>query len=245
MPQPGNIGTVAPSSDAWIAQKFRDLEQQIAEVRTAQTGNAMSISGQPGVTITNGGSLRIYAADGHLVAVVGLDDTGEHNGIIAYRPDGSESLHVDQSGFAGIFEKGGRVVLSDDFMNGGLATPHIPLGLPVDTDVTKWPGTTSTDWTSIAECKIERQNPFLSWNLGIASIGDCTTEFQITINDTVIGDPVTMTPNTAGEWLSNHNVYPDDATIGTDQNHLQIQAHVVSGTGTAAAVIRQLRGQQS
>lgn len=68
MPSQPNIGSIAPKRpESFIGQRFKELQKQIDELRTARSGNAMTIDGLPGIAIVHGGNLAVN--DGGAVAI--------------------------------------------------------------------------------------------------------------------------------------------------------------------------------
>jgi hypothetical protein len=237
-----SLGGIAPGGDDWLAAKLRDLER-----RTAQSGNAMTISGQPGITIQDGATVRVYASSGDLVAAVGqyADSDGVvHNGVVSYRPDGSEGLHVDEAGFAGIFDKNGTVVLSDDFKNGGLATPHIPLTLG-NADQSQWPQTTAGTWTTIARRQWERQQPYLSWYFILLADSGVTAQYRLLVNGNQVGTTQTVvSTGSSVNWLDKQQITDTIQPRGVVAD-IELQAQITAGAGAARAFQEYLTGDQS
>lgn len=68
MPQrPGSLSSVADAGDGgdegWLGSRLRDLQRQIDELRTARTGNAMTINGAPGIVVKGGGQIELDGGD--------------------------------------------------------------------------------------------------------------------------------------------------------------------------------------
>src|SRR4051794_23520702 len=136
MTLPGSLGGMVPGDDASLARRLRDLERQVAELRTARSIDAS--------TISPGGTLLVADKDNHIVAAIGqaFGDTTDP-GVAFWRKDGSAALQVTAE-FVGVFDKQGTPVFSDDYKAGwGIATPHLGGGLVMaDTNTSRWPQTT-------------------------------------------------------------------------------------------------------
>lgn len=270
MTRPGSIGSIVPPGDDDVYRQLAELKRQIAELRTAKVGNAMTVDGAPGITVKNhggilikdggglsindggdiaindGGTLSIYDASGRLAVLAGFAAVSGHTGFATQRPDGSASFQADDSagGFVGIFDRAGNIVVSDDATSGaGLASPHLALGELMDTNVATWPATSAGAFTTIAQCVIERQNPKLAWTIAIAAYGaGVTGQFKLLLNGTQIGSTQSVT-NTVAYW-SDTDTWPGGTSIFADYS-LELQARVSAGAGTAAAQQYRLRGVQT
>lgn len=141
VPVPGAAPSgVAPTVPASIEAMFRQVWDRMSE-SDRKTLYSASIS-QGGLTVQDGGALRLRLPDGVDVFYVGPLTFGAppvvYNGIIMRRPDGSPIFYTfpvngDVNAIAWrLLDQDGREIVSSDALTGGLARPWIPLsGFPV------------------------------------------------------------------------------------------------------------------
>ena len=140
----------------------------------------------------------------------------------------------------------GGIVAADGNSGRGLARPHLgQFAGNGDTNVTRWPSTTNTDWTAVWSQYWEIQNPKLSWNAQLLVPANCVGQFRLKYGDTVIGTSAQvngLTTGTFSQWFGGRVELP--GAIG-DELTLTVEAMVVAGSGEIRHNWVQLKGDQS
>lgn len=199
--------------------------------------------------VTTGGVMLLYQG------TMGFQDGSGRiqQGLLIYRDDGTICLamadlgtvpnHAHQQALQW-YDRSGNTVLSDDTVSGqGIARPHVVASPMVNTNVTTWPATTSTSWTTIANCYHEVQNPKLTWSTQVYASASTTGQFRLLVNNQQIGTTQTVSNNTIANW-SDTQPLPGSPGFGS-LALVSMQAIVTAGTGTAGAQTYYLSGTQS
>lgn len=246
-----------------LARRIENIERDISEMKAARTLEAATIQ-QGGIQIVQGGTVKVVDANGNVTAIIGAlpaaynrSDGSPQPGLMFSRPDGTTALLLGDrnatvppysAAFQVIDRLGGRVVLSDDTNSGhGLATPHVLHSPLQDTNVTTWPSTTATSWTTIANGLAEMQNPKLQWQIALSADAGTTAQFRLMGNGTQLGTTQTVVGGGSGVityWQPASVNMPAGVSIG-DFLSLSLDAQRTAGTGSARAVCIWLSGMQS
>lgn len=229
-------------------------------------GNLLATFDAAGITLNAGGDLTVKLGgtivaideDGHVVARIGAlppaynrDDGSTQPGFALYREDGTPAALLGDLTPTSppyrqswqVLDRAGDVVMADDTNSGrGLAVPWVSLDRPTDMNVTTWPGTTETGWTSIASCYIQRQHPGFAWSIyTVSDLLDTVGNIRLSIDSEVIATSPDVTDFAvwAGSyyWLTGWT-FQSTAVLSID-------AIRTAGTGTVRATTLQLIGVQS
>lgn len=242
--------SLPPRSD-WITAKFLEYDRQLRELAAARTLEAATV-GAGGVTIKNGGTLRVLHEDGvtELLAV-------RRNGVGAYivtmhRDDGStafeiQSLTPGPGQYWALFDRAHNVVVSDDAISGaGLARPHLSWNMAPTSELLTIPAaqsTTSATFTAVWTTYGEKQHPRLK--IYVLTRTDAATTGEIQIRDgstgTVIVAPVVLPANDNSQRLLEGQL---DGTFG-DIKNVDVEIRRTGGAGTVAARLLLAEGTQS
>lgn len=257
MTTPG-LGGMVPDGDDAIMRKLRNLEDQIRELRGARTLENAEI-GVGGLKVTRGGSVQVIdPATGGRVFFVGdgeiLDGSGRRQmSFMTWRDDGTAALQLSDGGTSPghshqqallWFDRGGRIVVSDDTVGGsGLANPHVESCGMQNTNTATWPATNATAFTTIASAVIEIQNPRLTWQVQTFCDAGVTAQFRMLCEGVQIGTTQNLAASTFGYWSTTES-RPSSVAVG-DVVTVSLQAKVSATTGSARAVCYRLGGWQS
>ncbi|MFF5975755.1 hypothetical protein ACFY7C_30040 [Streptomyces sp. NPDC012769] len=128
-----------------------------------------------------------------------------------------------------IFDGYSHEIFADDIMTGGLARPWLQLMPPLPVDVTKWPSTTNTSFTTIARCHNPVWQPKMRLSIRTSGAG----------NVRVLVDNVQFGPTVAAPGDFDHlGLIPGDMKTKFGQTmDIQIQAQATSGTVYAQPVL--------
>lgn len=101
MQQPGSLANVAPPSSEMDAlrRELQDVKRQIAELRTARSGEAMVIAKSPGLLVKNGAPVTIQ--DG---ATVSINDGGELD------MNDASAVNLNDGSFLWIYDGGSLIM---------------------------------------------------------------------------------------------------------------------------------------
>jgi hypothetical protein len=93
-----------------------------------------------------------------------------------------------------IIDRSNNVVFADDTNGGqGIAIPLIPLTPLTDTDITRWPSTTSTTWTQILVGNVVTQNPGVAFDFYVNADPGTTGKIRLLVDGTVVATSPTIT----------------------------------------------------
>jgi hypothetical protein len=260
MPNPGSLGSIVPQDDPGaLTRRVAELEKLVQQMSTASSLAYATID-RGGVTVTNGGSLQVVDTDGHVVAYVGAlpspfnrSDGSAQPGMALYREDGSlaallgdaNPLTLPYKQSFQIVDRANRIVVADDTNGGkGLAVPWVGGGLIMgDTNVSKWPQTTSSSFLSVSFGYYRIQNPRVQWD--IQYVADSATAGQVRLMVNGIQVDTTQTVGTAfGLWTRYMVAIPGTWNVG-DIVGVDLQARRTSGTGIVYAQSMRFSGDQS
>ncbi len=255
---PGGFNNIVPPGAGAIMQKFADLQRQINELRGARTLESAAIS-RGGISILDGGSLRVIDANGVEIARIGALPSPEYDkldgtpqpGQIWHREDGSIALFLGDLNphtppfkqSLQLLDRAENVIIADDTNGGiGLAVPLLPVQSMIDTNIATWPATTAGAWTMIAESWFVRQNPGVAFAIYTQADVGTTASFRLTVDGAVVA----TSPPVAGTFAMWQGTYywPHGWTF-LSYGDIAIEAQVTAGTGTARAVVYSLIGAPS
>lgn len=214
-------------------------------------GAALMLEGtQSSLSLQSGSVLVFYAGQAAIP-----DGSGRVQEVVTLtRDDGTAALeladvgtvpgHTHQQALQW-FDRSSNIVVADDTTSGsGLARPHLTGPSLVNTNVTTWPTTTATTWTTISEALFERQHPKLSWSIQTYASASTTGQFRLLVNNQQVGTTQTVSNNSLGSWADTE-VWPSSVTSFGTLATIQLQAQVTAGTGSAAAQCFYLAGVQT
>lgn len=256
------LQTNLPPDENELARRVNALARRIEEVAAARTAEATEIS-KGGITVKDGGSLRVIDSDGHVVAVIGALPSPDYDradgtsqpGVMLNREDGSLALLLGDLNpttppfrqSLQILDRANRVVIADDTNSGnGLAAPHVVAYALQNTDVNTWPATANTSWTAIASGWHEVQNPYLQWSITLQADANTTGQFRLTVGGTQIGTTQTLSAGASvifAGWAP-AAVPVTSVPVGAAAL-LQLEAQRTAGTGKVRAQVQWLSGMQS
>ncbi|MFG1847769.1 hypothetical protein [Micromonospora carbonacea] len=243
----GVLGDIAISPGD-IMRRLRDLERQVRELLAGRRLEAASI-GRGGVTVKDGGAIRVRDTDGSLLVWMG-NLGNDLRGSVLYRAGGSAALGVfgtgtgGDVGFIGMYDRSGNPIVTDDVLSGrGLARPFIPLqvnevSVPTAT-------TTSGTFTDVAVGMVSVQHPVMYAYL-LVRASDVTTagEVRLALQGVGIGPTVTVD---AGAYVYT-SVGPfaltDPPPYGVIRG-LSVQARRTAGAGTIGVRVMSIMGLES
>lgn len=254
----GSIGNVVPNDRGGMARRVADLERKINELEHAQSGNAMTIDGPPGVTIKGGGALRVIdPSTGTSTVYVGQlgfnDGSGRvQGGLVFRRADGTAAFGLADNGTVpghdfqqnlAWFDKTGHIVVAEDGDGNGIANPYIPLGQwtsnnpPLDT-------TTSASFTTLQTCGGYRQHPRIALQC-LVRCSDGTTAGQVRVIDGTGAAVGAVTSVAAGSFTYINFPTADLAGDFGSAVVLSLQARRTAGAGTIGAAGTLMIGVQA
>lgn len=238
-----------------IGDKFREIQQQVRDGRTASQSRT-------GYNEVAKGSLTVVNDDGQEVAKFGyLGTVGPDAiyGMSVHRADGTEALRLWSSASGAntveaLVDRTGHIVLSDDAVSGqGIATPHIPMGQPQVAGNPAiipvfWPRTTSGTMVTLLETYTPALQPKIRAIVYGFADASTTGEFDVLVNGTSIVGSTTPIPagNFGGPTGGPYAVPGWAAGVGYgDEIHIEIQCRRISGTGSVYVQCLGLYGYQS
>jgi hypothetical protein len=250
-----------PQGPQALAQQIRDLKAEVADLRKMVTGLGVQVDPATNSIILGGSrAVRVVDTDGHVVAYVGAlppefnrSDGSAQPGFALYREDGSlaallgdaNPLTLPYKQSFQIVDRANRIVVADDTNGGkGLAVPWVGGGLIMgDTNVSKWPQTTSSSFLSVSFGYYRISNPRVQWD--IQYVADSATAGQVRLMVNGIQVDTTQTVGTAfGLWTRYMVAIPGTWNVG-DIVGVDLQARRTSGTGIVYAQLMRFSGDQS
>lgn len=226
-----------------------------AYARSGPLRNA-TISGGAGLSVRDGGALRLVTADGVEAFYVGpvwpdLPDGSPQPGLIVRRNDGTIALHLydpipgalDYNQFLAWRDRAGNVVLSDDTDSGqGHARPWLDHAFYLSRS-SDFPTTAVTAFETIWRAKLSKQQPRLyveCW--GVSDTAGAVGEVQVMVNGARLG-AVEQTASGVVRFFT----FGPDVVAGAFGNTLnvEVQARRASGTGTIRVGAAWVQGRQS
>lgn len=255
----GTANLMPGDGDDWIGRELQKLRQEIAELRTARSLENAFI-GRGGVTIGEDGSLIVKDGDGRTVAIVGAlptaynrSDGSRQPGVVLYREDGTLAAFLGDFNATTppfkqawqITDRAGNIVMADDTNSGkGLATPWVDGGLVLaDTDVTRWPQTTSGTFLDVAFGWYRIQNPKMQWVFQYVADAATAGQVRLLVNGVQVG--ATQTVGTSfGTWVQYNVTIPGAWSVG-DLVSVEVQARRTAGTGSVYVQALRFSGDQS
>jgi hypothetical protein len=177
----------------------------------------------------------------HEIVYFGPDNTGTQ--VIGIRREGGANVlytFTTDTGrqFWALTDNGGRIIASDDAKSGqGLARPYVPLPFHDATWETGFAKTSSTTWTTVAECRSPRQHPVVSMTLRAAATVGSIGQYR------VVSDGQVVRSGELGNVVDSFTFpVPGEHMSGLDIN---VDLRITSGTGSAGAMVREAHGVQS
>lgn len=257
MTQPGGFGGLVESAPGDLVRRIQVLERKLQEIIGARTLEAASI-GAGGLQVTDDGSVTVLdQSSGKPVLFGGKRETAggaRQMVVLLFRDDGTPALQLSDNGSNPShphqqalqwFDRAENVVLADDTNGGwGLASPHVSGGFNFgNTDITKWPSTTNTSWTSIANGWHEVINPRLKWGFELQADSGTTGQFRLMINGVQV-DSVQTVNGGFSVWQSAAVPLPANAPYQSLAT-VSLDAQVIAGTGTVRGQLLFWSGDQS
>lgn len=240
-----------PPGEDWLVRRLVDLERQVRELQAGRRLEAATI-GAGGLTVKDGGQVVVQDTDGKRLIWLGkvpFSGGVTKPGMAAFRRT-VEGGGVAMSLFDGVFavwdRAAGQVIATDEASGQGLARPYLPVahfGISFNADtVAQIPGTTSSSFASVLECRTPATHPKLRVSAYVsASDGATTGEGQLTVNGTTV-----LTSDGAG-WISGTVAVPGWAdTVGfLEEIDIRLEVRRTSGTGRAVGQVYACYGVQS
>lgn len=231
-----------------IAEKAAARQARSAPLRNATiSGGSLTVKGGKFRVLypeALGSTLSVYVGDMYTPDLTDYLGTG----LLIQSPDGTDMAmfrHDDQ--FNGprwdLYDSGQRVIAGNDASSGfGLARPYLPAAFYRRRYADMTIQTTSPTFETLFEAQIHRQHPRLE--VGARATNDTsgsTGEVRVLVNGVVLGTAW------ATSFVITPFVFGPDLVTG---NHMQsltveIQARLVSGTGSVKVEPQYLVGRQS
>lgn len=256
--------------DALLAT-IDELRQRVDGLQKQLTGLGIRIDPASNALIVDTGrGIRVVDTDGHVVAIIGAlnpvynrTDGSAQPGFELYREDGSIAAFLGdfnattppfKQSFQ-ILDRTGHIVIADDTNSGlGLANPNLVFSTMVDSNLTTWPATSATTFTTIAYCWHYTQNPQVQWAIDYTGDTGVGGQFRMMVSPDggagtaqQIGPTMTQPTNGSfGQW-DYYGGYPftlAPSDVGSYM-YFELQARVTAGTGKLHAVCSQFGGGQS
>jgi hypothetical protein len=201
-----------------------------------------------------GGLLRVLDAAGK--TVIRMGQANDRTVFQAFRADGSTALWVGRTNagneFFSIVDKANRIVVSDDAVTGGLATPWIPvhitpLGAIGAQGFVYLEGTDASP-ADVYSLQFFHQHPYLQLEGGIFAAAD--TGASVDIVDVDDGDRVLFSTTASNSQTKTWAILLNgDDLKSTTKIHTWRKLHVrltrTSGTGRTAARVSVATGRQT
>lgn len=249
-----------PRDENYLNRKLEEFDRRLRALETAPRLPLSSIKG---------GQMLILDDNGNVVAALGKDpNTGQtrittsfpngnsalFSGITSsgsvetwlFRASGEMALRIggnpNQPQFLAIIDRQGNGVVSDDTVSGqGLATPYIPLPLPLNMAYSSWPNTTASSWSRMAASQIYLQHPKIRV-VGLAFADTAGTTGQVRVR---IGGSVTLGTVNVSNSFVNIDITNTHGLPWQTFAELDLEGQRTAGTGTIWAVLTGVWGIQS
>jgi hypothetical protein len=203
-----------------------------------------------------GGLLRVLDAAGK--TVIRMGQANDRTVFQAFRADGSTALWVGRTNtgneFFSIVDKGNRIVVSDDAVTGGLATPWVPVSFAP----TKAPSASLADQgfvfledTDPGEGDVYRvsfshQHPKLLVDAALFAAGSTSARLEVRDED---GDVLLSATASNSQTVGVHSVISAEDLNSTARLHswreFTVRLFRTSGTGRVGARLDAVVGRQS
>lgn len=233
-----------------LYDRLNKLEAEVRELRATRRLEAASI-GAGGITVKDGGTVKVIDAAGNTLAVLGdlSSVIGGRRGVWLGRADGSPAIAVygtgpDDTGFVGIYDLSGNYIITDDvYSRRGLGRPYLQLSVGEITAPTAT--TTSGTFTDLLTGRNSVQHPVLyAYVLVRASDGTTAGEVRLALDGTAVGPTIAIA---AGEYafkdVGPFRV-PDPGTYGSLKG-LAVQARRTAGAGNVGVRVMSILGLES
>lgn len=230
---------LSPDGSDWVVRELRALRAELEELRSARSGEAMSV-GSGGIKITNDGYLQMVDDNGTQIMYFGPDPNGVQIARLR-RENGSLMLYTGKAGsnnFWALTDNQNKIIMSDDASSGkGLARPWLPVHL-MPTYMPNLPtagvtGTWCIDSTQVVsetvlwEGRASVSHPYIHidgvWG---HATGSGTVTYRLKLAGTTVG---TWTATT-GE-VSRRGPYSVGTSAGTDWVQVTVTAEQATGSG--------------
>ncbi|MEU8264488.1 hypothetical protein AB0C02_28180 [Micromonospora sp. NPDC048999] len=235
-------------SPADIMRRLRDVERLVREGAAGRRLEASSV-GQGGLSVKDGGSMRVIDRDGSVLSRIG-DLGGGVRGTWIARAGGEPAFGVygtgvgDDVGFAGLYDRSGQYVVTDDAQSGrGLARPYIPI--PHGEVSPPTTSTGSTSFVTMAEGLTAIQHPvLLVYGLAMCSAGTAG-EVRVSLDDPgPVGPVESIAAGAYRFFYLGPFAMPYSGEYGM-LHTIQIQARRTAGTGTIGVRVLSILGLES
>ena len=244
-----------PEGTAALIQRIRDLERAVTELRSAAGIRNSTISGGQGLTVKDGGQLRLVDPDGTVLLELGALpeqpprlDGKPQVGWIFRRDNGEMAAFCLTNVVGGVqswswTDRGGHGVLADDaFSSFGLASPYVPL-VHGPARIADWYSSTSATFEAIVRADFSQQHPtywatFQCW----ASTAGTTGEVRVMLDGVQLGSTV---PVVNGSVTLTTEGGPATGNTWHGSRVLTIEARRTAGTGNILLSVSGIEGQQS
>lgn len=226
-----------------VLDRIAALERQVRQLAgRANIRPALNQVLNGDVVIGEGGQLMVRSETGvqHLTVGDLNTHTGETEyGTIIRRRDGSTALSIynghdaEQPQVLRLLDAQGHGLLVEDVTAGGLYKPWIPYPTPINEDISTWPKTSETTWTTVARSNAIFQHPRMSYFLSAA--GGAVGQSRILVGGQVMVTSPDKAPAIAGIAEVPGYSYDMNAAI-------EIQLRVTAGPATVYIRPRYLYG---
>ncbi len=230
---------LAPDGSDWVVRELRALRAELEELRSARSGEAMSV-GSGGISITDDGYLRMVDDNNTQIMYFGPDANGVQIARLR-RENGAFLLFTGKAGannFWALTDNQNRVTVSDDAIAGkGMARPWLPVHLtPTYVPSTPAVGVTGT-WcldsaqvvteVGLWEGRAAVSHPWIQLD-GVwgHATGSGTVTYRLKVNGNTVG---TWTAST-GE-VSRQGPFSVADYVGLDWAPVQVTAQQTTGSG--------------
>lgn len=238
---------------------FKTVQKMIDDsiARYARSGPLRNAAiSEGGLTIKDGGALRLSTADGVAAFYVGpvnppLPDGSPQPGWIVRRNDGTAVLVLRDtrpdldgySQFLGWYDRTGQAIFTDDTTSGfGIARPHLAHAFYPSRygDFLK---TTNAAFETLWRARVEKQQPQLhveAW--GTTDTAGTTGEVRVMVNGVQLDATQTATSSVVNGYVFGSS--PVAGSFG-DILDVEIQARRTAGTGSVQVGAKFVSGWQS
>ncbi|WFE45296.1 hypothetical protein [Verrucosispora sp. WMMD1129] len=231
-----------------IMRRLRELEKLVEQLTAGRRLEAASI-GSGGVTVKDGGAIRVVDEDGTYLLWTGLLSNGVR-GTVMRRAGGGLAIATygtgvaGDTGFVAMYDLADQYIVTDDVASGrGLARPYIPVPMGDVTPPTAT--TTSADFVDLSAGLWPAQHPVLrAYVLVRSSDGSTTGEVRLVVDGEQVGDVVPVTAGLYAYRVIGPGAVPGVYPFGS-LRPVAVQGRRTAGSGDIGVRVMTLHGLES